>query len=68
VAGHQEDDAAHGPVGERHVESGGVHRVDQQPAILEGDCGRRSGDPLAGIGDPGEAAVEIERVPVDVAS
>jgi hypothetical protein len=65
VTGQQQGDRAHRPAGQRHVQAGSVHRIDQQPPVLERDRGRGTGDPLTGVGDPGEAAVEVERVPVD---
>jgi hypothetical protein len=65
VASQQQRDGAHRAAGQRHVQAGSVHRIDQHPPILERNRGRGTGDPLTGVGDPGEAAMKVERVPVD---
>ena len=62
VAVHENGDPDDRRGGKRFVELGGIHRIREEPALLEPDGGRCPPQELVRTGEPGEAPALVEWV------
>jgi hypothetical protein len=62
VAGHEESDSGHGRGLQRRIQLGCVDGIDEEPAVVEADGGRRAPQELVRMGEPREAPALVEGV------